>query len=866
MLKTLVIVESPAKAKTINKYLGNDKYIVKSSIGHIRDLSIKKSKNSILNNNKKDLLSLIGIDPYKSWKANYEVLPGKKNIVSELKKIANKVDTIYLATDFDREGESIAWHLKEVIGGNKVSYKRIIFNEITKHSINKAFNNPVDINMHVVNAQQARRFIDRIVGFMLSPLLWKKISRGLSAGRVQSVAVRLIVDREKKIKSFIPKEYWSLSADLKNKNNENIIMQVVQYNNKKFCPINIEQINKFVDKLNSTDFFIHTKKNKITTVNPKDSFITSTLQQTANTMLGFNVKKTMLIAQNLYEAGYITYIRTDSTYLSEYALLMLKTYIEKNFGDNYLKKEKFLFFNKKNTLINNAHEAIRPSDVNISFHELKNGMKNDHQKLYKLIFDQFISSHMKSAKYITSIIKVTAGNFMLQTKEKKQIFDGWMKFLKKNDNKESILPTLQIGEQLYLNKTISNQNFTKPPSRFSEASLVHELEKKKIGRPSTYALIISAIQSRGYVNLLNNKFYSNKIGEIVTFNLKNNFEKLMNYNFTAYMEERFDLIANNITPWKNVLNEFFLDFVKHLEIAKKEPDKGGMQNNIMKMTDINCSICSRNMCIRITKIGIILSCSGYNISNKKITCKNIINLLPEEEFLFFLKNTINNKKFDDKLKSFVLKCLKCNCIMDNYLISDNKKNKIFYLCSNFPQCDIYKIRDNEKIIEYLKESILKCEKCNSNMIFKIGKFGKYISCTQNKCKNTRKILKNGKISQPKKIIDPIHLPNLRCRLSDSYFVLRDSPSYGIFLASNNFPKSHETRSLFVEELKKLKKLLPKELHYLSKAPEKDDQGNKTVILFNSRTKQQYIGSEKNKKNNICWYAYFIDNKWKTLKK
>lgn len=861
MNKALVIVESPAKAKTINKYLG-DNYIVKSSIGHIRDLptnhSINKknnnlTKNKIIKNKKIKYINSMGIDPYNNWEAKYEILPGKEKIVDELKLLAKKAKHIYLATDLDREGEAIAWHLKEIIGGDHKRFSRIIFNEITKNSIQQAFKKPGELNINRVNAQQARRFMDRIVGYMISPILWKKIARGLSAGRVQSVAMRLIVERERNIKAFIPQEYWKLYINLLTKSKIIIPMKVTHINNNLFKPINLKQIQTTIKLLEKECFTVFNYKSKITKIKPHAPFTTSTLQQAANTYLGFSVKKTMMIAQRLYENGYITYIRTDSTNLSQESIIMVRHYINKNFNKKYLPKSP----NKYNTTKNSqeAHEAIRPTDINIIFEQLKI-IEIDEKKLYQLIWCQFVACQMTSAQYDCSTLLVNANHYKLCTKGRTLHFDGWTIVIPMiyKKNKEHILPFIKIGTKLKIQKFIPSQHFTKSPSRYNEASLVKELEKRGIGRPSTYASIISTIQNRGYVRLKNHRFYAEKIGEIVTDRLIENFYELMNYNFTANMEDRLDQIALNNTKWKVMLDEFFIDFNKQLEIAKKNPEIGGMRLNKIVITNINCPKCNKKMGIKTAITGVFLSCSSYILKQTE-RCKTTINLIPEIEIL----NVIEGDKAETNALRARNRCKKCNTAMDNYFI-DNK-NKLL-ICGNNPICDGYILKKGNFLIKKFQEKILKCDKCNYEMYIKIGRFGKYMSCINEHCKNTRKILHNGDIAPPKE--DPIPLPELKCKKSNAYFVLRNGSS-GIFLAANTFPKSRETRAPLVKELILFKDRLSKKLHYLTDAPILDNVGNMTLVRFNRKNKEQYITSEKNGETT-GWFAFYINGKWIENKK
>ncbi|MBH2889166.1 type I DNA topoisomerase [Serratia marcescens] len=865
MGKALVIVESPAKAKTINKYLGSD-YVVKSSVGHIRDLPTSgsaskksadstedKAKKKVKKDEKAALVNRMGVDPYHGWKAHYEILPGKEKVVAELKSLAENADHIYLATDLDREGEAIAWHLREVIGGDDKRFSRVVFNEITKNAIQQAFKQPGELNIDRVNAQQARRFMDRVVGYMVSPLLWKKIARGLSAGRVQSVAVRLVVERERDIKAFVPEEYWELHADLLAKGETALQMEVTHAHDKPFKPVNREQTHAAVKLLEKARYTVLDREDKPTSSKPGAPFITSTLQQAASTRLSFGVKKTMMMAQRLYEAGHITYMRTDSTNLSQDALNMVRGYIGDNFGDKYLPKAPNQYSSKENS--QEAHEAIRPSDVNVLAEQLKD-MEADAQKLYQLIWRQFVACQMTPAQYDSTTLTVKAGDYQLRAKGRTLRFDGWTKVmpaLRKGDE-DRTLPYVEIGSELDLQKLIPSQHFTKPPARYSEASLVKELEKRGIGRPSTYASIISTIQDRGYVRVESRRFYAEKMGEIVTDRLEENFRELMNYDFTARMEDGLDEVANNQAEWKAVLDEFFVDFSEQLETAEKDPEEGGMRPNQMVMTSIDCPTCGRKMGIRTASTGVFLGCSGYALPPKE-RCKTTINLVPEAEVL----NILEGDDAETNALRARRRCQKCGTAMDSYLIDNQRK---LHVCGNNPACDGYEIEEGEFRLKGYDGPVVECDKCGSEMHLKMGRFGKYMGCTNENCKNTRKILRNGDVAPPKE--DPVPLPELPCEKSDAYFVLRDGAA-GVFLAANTFPKSRETRAPLVEELARFKDRLPEKLRYLADAPVADAEGNKTLVRFSRKTKQQYISSEKDGKAT-GWSAFYVDGKWVEGKK
>ncbi len=869
MGKALVIVESPAKAKTINKYLGND-YVVKSSVGHIRDLPTSgsaskksaestedktkdKAKKKVKKDEKTALVNRMGVDPYHGWEAQYEILPGKEKVVAELKSLAENADHIYLATDLDREGEAIAWHLREVIGGDDKRFSRVVFNEITKNAIQQAFQAPGELNIDRVNAQQARRFMDRVVGYMVSPLLWKKIARGLSAGRVQSVAVRLVVERERDIKAFVPEEYWELHANLLAKGEIALQMEVTHAHDKPFKPVNREQTHAALNLLEKARYTVLDREDKPTSSKPGAPFITSTLQQAASTRLSFGVKKTMMMAQRLYEAGHITYMRTDSTNLSQDAVNMVRGYIGDNFGDKYLPKAPNQYSSKENS--QEAHEAIRPSDVSVLAEQLKD-MEADAQKLYQLIWRQFVACQMTPAQYDSTTLTVKADDFLLRAKGRTLRFDGWTKVmpaLRKGDE-DRTLPFVEVGSELDLQKLIPSQHFTKPPARYSEASLVKELEKRGIGRPSTYASIISTIQDRGYVRVESRRFYAEKMGEIVTNRLEENFRELMNYDFTARMENGLDQVANNQAEWKAVLDEFFAEFSEQLETAEKDPEEGGMRPNQMVMTSIDCPTCGRKMGIRTASTGVFLGCSGYALTPKE-RCKTTINLVPEAEVL----NILEGDDAETNALRARKRCQKCGTAMDSYLIDNQRK---LHVCGNNPACDGYEIEQGEFRLKGYDGPIVECEKCGSEMHLKMGRFGKYMGCTNENCKNTRKILRSGEVAPPKE--DPVPLPELPCEKSDAYFVLRDGAA-GVFLAANTFPKSRETRAPLVEELLRFKDCLPEKLRYLADAPVADPEGNKTMVRFSRKTKQQYVSSEKDGKAT-GWSAFFVDGKWVEGKK
>ncbi|MBZ9560355.1 MULTISPECIES: type I DNA topoisomerase [unclassified Modicisalibacter] len=870
MGKSLVIVESPAKAKTINKYLGND-YIVKSSVGHIRDLPTSGSGKNASDPKERarqaaatrkmspdekaaykkhkawsQLIRRMGLDPENGWEANYEILPGKEKVVEELAKLAKKADAIYLATDLDREGEAIAWHLRETIGGDDARYKRVVFNEITKNAIQEAFKEPGSLNMPRVEAQQTRRFLDRVVGFMLSPLLWSKIARGLSAGRVQSVAVRLIVEREREIRAFVPEEFWDVHADLKPAGgDESVRFELVRQDGKPFRPTSEAETQERIAALSKAGLAITAREEKPTRSKPNAPFITSTLQQAASGRLGFSVKKTMTLAQRLYEAGYITYMRTDSTNLSQEAVNGVRDYIGSEFGQRYLPESPNRYSSKEGA--QEAHEAIRPSEVTRTAADLA-GMERDAERLYELIWRQFVACQMMPAEYLSTTLTVEADGYELRAKGRVLKFDGYTRVMKPAGKKDEdqTLPDLAEGTVMELVKLDPQQHFTKPPARYTEASLVKELEKRGIGRPSTYASIISTIQDRGYVKLENRRFYAEKLGDIVTDRLVESFGDLMDYSFTARMEDSLDEVAEGERNWKALLDAFYAEFRAELEQAEGEQ---GMRPNQPVPTDIDCPKCGRKMQIRTASTGVFLGCSGYNLPPKE-RCKTTIDLIPGEEAV---AADAGDDAETDALRA-KHRCPKCGTAMDNYLIDETRK---LHICGNSPDCDGYEIETGKFKIKGYEGPTIECDKCGADMQLKSGRFGKYFGCTNENCKNTRKLLRNGEVAPPK--MDPIPMPELACQKVDDHYVLRDGAS-GLFLAASQFPKNRETRPPLVAELKAHAEELPEKYHFLLDAPSEDPDGRPAQIRFSRKTKSQYVMTEQDGKAS-GWKATFEDGRW-----
>ena len=865
MSKSLVIVESPAKAKTISKYLGSE-YIVESSVGHIRDLPKKASPNTKRSSIPKDvspeekirlksindrnrLIRRMGIDPDNGWKADWQIIPEKEKVIKSLKKAAKGVDHIYLATDLDREGEAIAWHLKEALGPEKYEYSRVRFNQITKSAIIDSFEDPKEIDLDLVKAYRARRFLDKVIGFELSPLLWKKIARGLSAGRVQSVALRLLDERERLIQEFIPEEFWEVSMTLY----KNDLTIPFSLNRKKSEPLlKNEEARKIHDLIQNSDLLINEITKKPVKTKPRAPFITSTLQQAASTKLSFTVKRTMRVAQKLYEAGHITYMRTDAPSLSKESIQDARNYIGEKIGEKYLTNAPRIYSSTENA--QEAHEAIRPTNAYLTADDLMNHSEEE-KRLYLLIWQQYVASQMPDAEYLSTSAKINIGEYTFSAKGREIVFDGYTKISQpsKSDD-DDILPPLQEGEELKLNEAHLDQKFTKPPARYSEAALVKELEKKGIGRPSTYANIISTIQDRGYVEIQNRRFFVKKIGHIVAERLIESFDDIMDYEFTANLENNLDSVARGELDWRNVLDNFYNAFQKDLVSASEE---NGMRGNKPTSTDITCPSCKKtNMVIRNSSNGVFLGCSGYqNVGDDQ--CKETLNLVSGDE-------AISVDDTEEAANLLIKKrCPKCDTSMDNYLIDENRK---LHVCGKNPDCDGFLIEDGQFKIKGYDGPTLECHKCGSEMQLKTGRFGKYFGCLNDNCGATRALQRNG---EPKPLtMEPIELPDLKCLKCEDHYLLRDSMK-GLFLAASQYPKNRETRAPKVGEIKDLKdqfntacRFLPdKDKHaYLLSAPEKDKDGNPYVVRYNRTDDIHYVASEKDGKKTK-WTATYSNGEW-----
>ncbi len=679
----LVIVESPAKAKTLKKFLGKD-FTIEASFGHVIDLP----KNEF------------GVDIEKGFEPKYTIIEGKEKILKKIKKSSEKAEIIFLASDPDREGEAIAWHISNFINVPKEKIKRALFFEITKDAVKEAISNPSEIDENRFNAQQARRILDRIVGYKVSPLLWKKIKAGLSAGRVQSVAVRLICEREEKIKNFVPEEYWTISAIV-----NNFEIKLVKKNGKKIKIPDKKNVDEIVNYLKNQDFIIVKVEIKDKIKSPPPPFITSTLQQEASSRLNFRPSKTMQIAQSLYEGvdigegpvGLITYMRTDSYRVADIAIKSARNFIKNNFGDNYIPK-RIIQYKSKGKKIQDAHEAIRPTSIYRTPESIKKFLTSDQYKLYKLIWERFIASQMSPAVYEHTTVIVKAGEYEFIGEGLKLKFDGFLKILTQLKEKEKEIPKLKVNEKLKLDKIIPKQHFTEPPPRYTEGTLVKALEEKGIGRPSTYAPTIANIVERKYVEIKDRKIYPTELGKIVNKLLVEHFPEIFNVNFTALMEENLDRIEAGELFWKDILYQFYEKFKETLEKAYKNIQH---IKTIIEESPFICEKCGSKMVVRWGEYGKFLACSNYP------NCKNTKQLKIADD---------GTLQIDEPEKSGEI-CEKCGAEM---IIKQGKYGK-FLACSNYPKCK------NTKPI-----SIMKCPLpgCNGEIILRRTKNGKkFYGCT-----------------------------------------------------------------------------------------------------------------------------------------
>ena len=599
MIDKLVIVESPAKANTIKKFLGGKSKVV-ASMGHIRDLP--KSK--------------LGINIEKNFEPEYINIRGKASLINSLKKDAKDAKTIYLATDPDREGEAIAWHLAYILGIDPNSICRVTFNEITKEAVKKGINNPRRIDLNLTDAQQARRTLDRIVGYKISPVLWKKVKRGLSAGRVQSVAVKLVVDREEEIEAFIPEEYWNIILKVSDKKTKTKFdCKFIGKNNEKIELHSKEEVDQILADLEKAKYKVVDVKKGEKKRNPAPPFTTSTMQQDASRKLNFALKKTMSVAQTLYEGvklaeygdtGLITYMRTDSTRISDEARAAAKEQIEKMYGENYYENRYY----KTKSEAQDAHEAIRPSHIELTPESIKDSLSADQYKLYKLIYNRFLASQMASAIYDTVTVAIDGNEYNFRANGQTLKFKGYMSlYIEDEDNEEfDKIPELEVGEEVKKESIEAKQSFTEPPARYTEASLVKTLEEKGIGRPSTYAPTITTILQRRYIEKVQKQLMPTDLGKVVNNLLIENFGDVINVEFTAQMEEEFDKIAEGNAKWKQVIADFYLPFEKIVDKVEKELEHVKLE---YEESDVPCEKCGRMMVIKYGRFGKFLACPGF---------------------------------------------------------------------------------------------------------------------------------------------------------------------------------------------------------------------------------------------------------------
>ena len=676
--KTLVIVESPSKAKTIGKYLGSS-YKVVASVGHVRDLP--KSK--------------LGINIENDFEPEYIAIRGKGDLIKELRKEAKAAGKIYLATDPDREGEAISWHLAYLLGIDANEPCRIVFNEITKDAIKNAVKNPRPIDLKLVDAQQARRVLDRLVGYQISPLLWRKIRRGLSAGRVQSAALKIICDRENLIKSFVPKEYWNINAVFKK--GKSFTARLTEQDGRKLTVENGQQAEEIKAALEGGKYTVSQIVRKERTRKPFAPFTTSSLQQDAANKIGFTTKRTMMVAQQLYEGveikgqgtvGLVTYIRTDSVRISQEAKAAAHQYIETNFGKQYAASN--IYTNKKKD-IQDAHEAIRPSRIELDPEAIKDSLTKDQYSLYKLIWSRFLASQMSAAVFDSMQVSIENGRYGLKASGSKLIFDGYQKVYSPNldEDKDKLLPELSEGEELQAKEVTCEQKFTEPPSRFTEASLVKDLEEKNIGRPSTYAPIIATLLERKYINREKKTLVPTELGFVVTELMEQYFKEIVDAGFTADMEDKLDDIEAKDLNWKEVVRDFYGPLKEELEVADKAIEKVQLEDRLSG--DI-CELCGKPMAIKTGRFGEFLACTGYP------DCKNTKAIV----------KTIN------------VKCPDCG---GDIVAKRGRSGKLFYGCSNYPEC---------KKAFWYKPVNKRCPQCGELLLEKHTKNTKYV-CSNDKC-------------------------------------------------------------------------------------------------------------------------------------
>lgn len=687
MAKSLVIVESPAKAKTIEKFLGKSHYTVKASVGHVRDLP----------------KSQLGVDIENNFEPKYINIRGKGDVIKELKKEAKKAKKVYLATDPDREGEAISWHLSYILNIDEEEKCRIEFNEITKDAIKKAIKSPRNINLNLVDAQQARRVLDRLLGYQISPILWQKVRKGLSAGRVQSVTTKLICEREEEIKAFVPKEYWSIELIASNKEENNLTLKFYGKNNEKIELENGEQVKEILKTIENGNLVVTKIESRSRRKSAPKPYTTSVLQQDAANKLNFTTKKTMMVAQELYEGidvkgegtvGLISYIRTDSKRISEEAREKAKGYIIESIGENYYKDHAKDSKGKKEKKVQDAHEAIRPTSVDRTPDSIKDSLSKEQYKLYNLIWRRFVASQMEDSVFDVLNVECKIEDLIFKATGSKLKFDGYTKIYNFTEREDKILPSLDEGEILKIQEYNPQQHFTSPPPRYTEASLVKTLEELGIGRPSTYAPTITTILNREYVEKDGASLVPTELGIIVTKILDENFQKFMEVDFTADMESQLDQIEEGNAEWKKVVEEFYSPLAEAIRVAIEKIEKVNMDEE----TDEICELCGSNMVIKYGRFGKFMACKNYP------ECKN-------------------TKPIVSKIG---VKCPKCK--EGDIIMRKSKKKKVFYGCSNYPDCDF--VAWNKPVEE-------PCEVCGSYMYEKYSKSGTKIVCSNKECKHEK---------------------------------------------------------------------------------------------------------------------------------
>ena len=678
--KHLVIVESPAKAKTIKKFLGTS-YKIEASMGHVRDLP----------------KSQLGIDMENDFEPKYITIRGKGDLLSKLRKAAKSADSVYLATDPDREGEAISWHLMHALKLEEKPISRITFNEITKNAVKRSISEARDIDMDLVNAQQARRVLDRVVGYTVSDLLWQKVKKGLSGGRVQSVALRIVCDREEDIRSFIPEEYWSITAQLQSDGGHVVEAKFHGDESGKIQLQNKEQVDAILNNMAENPFIVEQVKKGVRIKNPPAPFTTSTLQQEASKYLNMAAQKTMMVAQQLYEGidikgegtvGLVSYIRTDSVRISDEAYEQAKEYILSSFSEEFLNKERILYKSKGKT--QDAHEAIRPTYVVRTPDDIKASLTKDQFKLYKLIWERFIASQMSPAEYDTLSVKIKCQDYNFRASGSLIRFKGFLEVYNKGDEEEqSKIPDLKDGQQLQKKEVVPNQHFTQPPPRFTDASLIKTLEEIGVGRPSTYAPTLSIIQTRHYVTKEGKNLFATELGEVVNDIMKGYFTDIVDVDFTAKMEDRLDKVEEGQEEWKQVIRDFYPGFQREVENAREKLAKIDIKDEV---TDILCEKCGRNMVIKYGRFGKFLACPGF----------------PECH---------NAKAF---FEDAGVACPLCG---GKVQIKKTKKGRIYFGCEHHPECEF---------MSWNKPTGEKCPRCGSFLEEK-GKKNTKIVCSNEKC-------------------------------------------------------------------------------------------------------------------------------------